>query len=78
MTEMSIRLLSSLMQGKTTLFQYFGLGACLYKLLYLRETVVLVQILVLVRRFVALYWQRSGLYVGTSVTSKRSMIQCGR
>ena len=39
MTEMSIWLLSSLMQGKTTLFQYFGLGACLYKLLYLRETV---------------------------------------
>ena len=31
-------LLSSLLQGRTTLFQYFGLGACLYKLLYLRET----------------------------------------
>ena len=32
-------LLSSLLQGKTTLFQYFGVGACLYKLLYLRDTV---------------------------------------
>ena len=64
--------------GQNNLFLYFGLGACLYKLLYLRETIFLVQILVLVRRFVALYWQRSGLDVGTLVTFKRSMIQYGR
>ena len=38
----------------------------------------LVQIVVLVLRFVALYWQRSGLDVGTLVTLKRSMIQYGR
>ena len=38
----------------------------------------LVQIVVLVQRFVALYWQRSGLGVGTLVTLRRSMIQYGR
>ena len=36
--------------------------------LYLRETVFIVQGVVLVWRFVALYWQRSDLDVGMLVT----------
>ena len=35
----------------------------------------LLQIVVLVRRFVALYWQRSGPDVGTLATLERSIIQ---